>query len=63
MMQEYLYTLVYTDNQLIPDRTEQIGSVDVPLYMIGDSAYPMHSWLMKPFSFSNTATHIQLQKE
>ena len=42
-MQEYL-SLEITDNQLIPDRTEQIGSVDVPLYMIGDSAYPTHSY-------------------
>ena len=31
------------DNQLIPDKTERISSVDVPLYMIGDSAYPLQS--------------------
>ena len=38
-----------TDNQLIPDKTERIGNVDVPLYMICDSAYPLQSWRMKPF--------------
>ena len=30
-----------TDNQLTPDKTERIGSVGMPLYMIGDSAYPL----------------------
>ena len=35
-----------TDNQFIPDKTKSIGSVDVPLYMIGDSAYPLQSWLI-----------------
>ena len=42
-----------TENHLIPNKTEQISSIDVPLYMIGDSAYPMQSWLMKPFSFNS----------
>jgi len=41
-----------TASQLIPDKSEQISSVDVPLYMIGDSSYPMPPWLMKPFSYS-----------
>ena len=27
--------------------------------MIGDSAYPIHSWLMKPFSFSSDLTTQQ----
>ena len=42
-----------TDNQLTPDKTERIGSVDVPLYMIDDSAYPLQSWLMKSFTCSS----------
>ena len=48
-----------TDNQLTPDKTEQIGSVDVSLYMIGDSAYPLQCWLMKPFSYSSDVTTQQ----
>ena len=48
-----------TDNQLIPDKTERIGSVDVPLYMIVDSAYPLQSWLVKPFSYSSDLTTQQ----
>ena len=48
-----------TDNQLIPDKTEEIGSVDMSLYMIVDSAYPLQSWLMKPFSYSSDFTTMQ----
>ena len=48
-----------TENHLIPDKTEQISSVDVPFYMIGDSAYLMLSWLMKPFSFNSDLTTQQ----
>ena len=59
MMLEYLYTLAYIDNQLIPDKTQRIGTVDVSLYMIGDSAYPLQSWLMKPFSYSSDLTTQQ----
>ena len=40
-------------NHILPNKTEYISSVHVPLYMIGDSAYPLKSWLMKPF-YHNT---------
>ena len=30
-------------------KTEQLHGVDVPLYIIGDAAYPLQLWLMKPF--------------
>ena len=36
-------------NRILPNKTECISGVHVPLYMIGDSAYPLKSWLMKPF--------------
>ena len=36
-------------SQILPNKTKCISSVHVPLYMIGDSAYPLKSWLMKPF--------------
>ena len=59
MMLEYLYTLAYIDNQLIPDKTQRIGTVDVPLYMLGDSAYSLQSWLTKPFPYSSDLTTQQ----
>ncbi len=34
---------------MLPNITENHYGVDVPLYIIGDSAYPLQSWLMKPF--------------
>ena len=30
-------------------KTKLIGGVQVPPYIIGDAAYPLKSWLMKPF--------------
>ena len=36
-----------------------ISGVSVPLYMIGDSAYPMQSWLMKPFTHNSDLTEYQ----
>lgn len=35
--------------RLSPDWTETFEGVDVPLMILGDSAYPSFSWLMKPF--------------
>uniref|UniRef100_A0A672HFQ1 DDE Tnp4 domain-containing protein n=1 Tax=Salarias fasciatus TaxID=181472 RepID=A0A672HFQ1_SALFA len=34
---------------LFPTRTRDIGGVDVGYYILGDSAYPLQRWLMKPF--------------
>jgi len=36
--------------QLLSSTTKSIGGVSVPVFVIGDSAYPMLPWLMKPFS-------------
>ena len=37
----------------LPDTPRNIAGVQVPLYIIGDSAYPLMVWLMKPFPFSS----------
>ena len=54
MMLEYLlthhFTKKLTEQELCPgNRTMFIDSIEVPLYLIGDSAYPIQTWLMKPF--------------
>ena len=36
-----------------------ISGVCVPLYMIGDSAYPIQLWLMKPFTYNSDLTTYQ----
>ena len=45
-----------TENCLLPNKTLSIDGVDVPLYFIGDSAYPLQTWLMKPFPQSGILT-------
>ena len=34
---------------LLPSTTKCINGTDVPLHLVGDSAYPLTTWLMKPF--------------
>ena len=43
-----LYTRI-TEKRLLPCKTLSVNGIEVPLYLIGDSAYPIQTWLMKPF--------------
>ena len=38
------------NNHILPDKTITDSGSQIPLYMIGDSGYPIKSWLMKPFA-------------
>ena len=35
---------------VVPQIAERVGGVDVPPVVLGDSAFPIQSWLMKPFT-------------
>ena len=53
-----LYTLG-TNNKLLPDTRKVIKGTEVPLYIIGDSAYPLLTWLMKSFPHNNNLSREQ----
>jgi len=42
--------------QLLSTITRQVNSTDVPVFVIGDSAYPLLPWVMKPFTQPNVDT-------
>ena len=44
---------------LFPKRTLELDGVDVPVVILGDSAYPLMSWLLKPFAFGTTSMEQQ----
>ena len=48
-----------SEKNLLPHRTISVGGVDIPLFLIGDSAYPLQTWLMKPFTHGSLLTSAQ----
>ena len=45
-----------TENDLLPNKPLSVNGVNVPLFLIGDSAYPLQTWLMKPFPHNGLLT-------
>lgn len=46
---------------LLPNTTKSINGMDVPLLILGDPAYPMLPWLMKPYTDTGRLTAKQLR--
>ena len=46
-------------NHILPNKTITMSGTHIPLYMIGDSAYPLKSWLMKRFAHNTDLTTQQ----
>ena len=47
-------------NTLFPSWTQTIGGIEVPLLILGDPAYPLLPWLMKPYSDTGRLSRKQI---
>ena len=51
-----LYTRLSGGELLPSSKAITLNGVNIPLFIVGDSAYPLETWLMKPFSQSAAVT-------
>ena len=54
-----LYGLGQNGTLFPPDKTEVINGVTIPVVIIGDAAYPLLEWLMKPYADNGRLTPSQ----
>ena len=61
MMPEYLSHIYkhITQYNILAGREWNLSGCQVPVCIIGDSAYPIQTWLMKPFAESSSLTPEQ----
>jgi len=45
----FVHSSLGTSNRLLPDARKTIEGTEVPLYIVGYSAYSLLKWLMKSF--------------
>ena len=53
-----LYQMAETGT-LVPNISRNINNVQIPPIILGDSAYPLKSWLMRPFKSTGNLTREQ----
>ena len=46
-------------DKLLPSSSRSIAGESVPLFILGDSAYPLMTWLMKPFPHNSMLSNQQ----
>ena len=46
-------------SELMPNVIKHINKVDVPVMILGDAAYPMLPWIMKPYPGTGTLSRKQ----
>ncbi|CAG2251641.1 unnamed protein product [Mytilus edulis] len=47
------------NGELFPQHTVNINGTEIPVFLLGDAAYPLKSWLMRPFSDFGNLTYEQ----
>lgn len=52
-----------TNGELLQGQELPVRGGTIPVFLVGDSAYSLLSWLIKPFSFSSSLSQQQLNKK
>ena len=47
-----------SQGEILCGNTIQVSGTNIPLFLVGDSAYPLSPWLIKPFAHNTVLTPI-----